>query len=270
MNLVVPPLAVAATCLALAGCATAPPKSNQAAYQAYEQQNDPLKPVNKVIYHFDNRLDTYLLRPVAMGYIDVTTPGIREHVTYFMRNLLAPGQVLYFMASGKPRDAGTMLVRFLVNSTVGVGGLFDPARSLGYRHVYTDLGLTLASYGVPPGPYLYLPLFGPSGVRDALNWPASYFMTPTFPAPPSTGLTIFSDSATTLGLVNLRARLHGTISNIKETSLDPYATFRSLYRQHRAAELKTINQRDVATPPAWYSAAQRKAMRHDEYDDDNN
>lgn len=91
-------------------------------------------------------------------------------------------------------------------------------------------------------------------------------MTPTFPPPPSTGLTIFNYSTDALSLVNTRAELHGTISNIKNTSLDPYATFRSLYRQHRAAQLKTINSSDVVTPPAWYSAQQRAAMKQKVYD----
>ena len=258
-------LPVVAAAGLLAGCATPPPRSNQAAYQAYRQQNDPLKPMNKAFYHFNNTLDTYVLKPVALGYIDVTTPGIRGHVSDFMSNLQAPAQLLYFMASGKPRDAGTTLVRFLVNSTVGIGGIFDPARTLGYHHVYTDLGLTLAGYGVPAGPYLYLPLFGPSGVRDATNIPANFVMTPTFPAPPSTGLTIFNYSGDALNTVNTRAELHGTLSNIKSTALDPYATFRSLYRQHRAAQLKTINQRDVVTPPAWYPASVRAQMKHQKY-----
>ncbi|MDD2860813.1 MAG: VacJ family lipoprotein [Acidiphilium sp.] len=263
---VAPLLAVGAL---LAGCATAPPKSDHAAYQAYEQQNDPLKPFNKVSYHFDNKLDTYVLKPIALGYIDVTTPGIRAHVADFMSNTDAPAQLLEFMAAGKPRDAGTTLVRFLVNSTVGIGGLFDPAGALGYHRVYTDLGLTLAGYGVPEGPYLYLPFAGPSDLRDATGIPASIVLTPTFPAPPSNGLTIFNYGSDALSVVNTRAQLHGTISNIRKTSLDPYATFRSLYRQHRAALLKDINKRDVATPPAWYSAAQRKAMRHEEYDASN-
>lgn len=249
----------------LAGCATPPPKTNQAAYQAYEQQNDPLKPMNKAFYRFNDTLDTYVMKPVALGYIDVTTPGIREHVSDFMSNMKAPGQIVYFMAAGKPRDAGTMLVRFLVNSTVGIGGIFDPAGSLGYKPVYTDLGLTLAGYGVPAGPYLYLPLFGPSGARDATDIPASFVLTPTAAAPPSTGLRIFSYSSTALNVVNTRARLNGAISNIKATALDPYATFRSLYRQHRAAQLKTIDRRDIVTPPAWYPASVRARMKPREY-----
>ena len=245
----------------LSGCATPPPRSNAAAYQAYRQQNDPLKPFNKASYHFDNVLDANVLKPVAQGYQAVTTVGVRHHVSDFMSNLNDPGELVNFMAAGKPRDAGTTLVRFMVNSTVGIGGIFDPAGSLGYHHVHTDIGLTLAGYGVPPGPYLYLPLFGPSGVRDATQIPADFLLTPAAAAPPSTGLTIFNYSSDAVNIVNERAALLGTLSNIKQTALDPYATFRSLYRQHRAAQLRAIEAHDTPTVPAWYPPAQRQAMQ---------
>lgn len=254
-------LPLLAASVLLAGCATPPPKSNKMAYQAFRQQNDPLKPANKVFYRFDNTLDAYVLKPVAIGYSKVTTPGIRAHVGNFMQNMGAPARLLEFMAAGKPRDAGTTLVRFLVNSTIGIGGIFDPASALGYKRVYTDLGLTLAGYGVPEGPYLYLPFAGPSDLRDASVLPAEFFMSPTVAAPPSTGLRIFNYSTDALGVVNTRANLLGTIERIKQSSLDPYATFRSLYRQHRAAQLNKINESDIATPPAWYTPEQRAAMK---------
>lgn len=250
-----------ASSVLLAACATPPPKSNHLAYEAYRQQNDPLKPMNRTFYRVNNALDDYFMRPVARGYVAVTNQPIRNHVTDFMRNLTAPGKLVNFMIAGKPTDAGTTLVRFLLNSTIGIGGIFDPAGALGYKPVYTDVGLTLAGYGVPPGPYLYLPFFGPSGARDITSIPADFVLSPTFFPPASTGLTAFSWSSTALNLVNLRASYLGTIKHIKESSLDPYATFRSLYRQHRAAQLKTINERDIATPPAWYTPAQRAAMK---------
>lgn len=254
-------LPVLAASVLLAGCATPPPQSNRQAFEAYQQQNDPLKPTNKVFYRFDNALDAYVLKPVAIGYSHITTPGMRHHVGEFMNNMSEPAHLLEFMAAGKPRDAGTTLVRFLVNSTVGIGGIFDPATALGYKRVDTDLGLTLAGYGVPEGPYLYLPFVGPSDVRDASVLPAEYFMSPTVAAPPSTGLRIFNYSTDALDVVNTRANLLGTIGRIKQSSLDPYATFRSLYRQHRAAQLKSIDASDIATPPAWYTPAQRAAMK---------
>jgi phospholipid-binding lipoprotein MlaA len=245
----------------LAGCATAPPKSNKLAFQAYQQQDDPLQPTNRVFYRFDNVLDTHVLRPVAVGYRDITTQGIRNHVSNFIVNLEEPGELVNFMAEGKSRLAGTALVRFLVNSTVGIGGIFNPAGVMGYHTTYTDTGLTLADWGVGEGPYLYLPLFGPSDVRDASALPAGIVLSPTFPAPASIGLKLFNYGESGVNVINEREALLGKVSQIKSQALDPYATFRSLYRQHRASELATIKQRNVLTVPAWYSSKVRAEMQ---------
>jgi phospholipid-binding lipoprotein MlaA len=236
----------------LSGCATPPPASDTADYQAYQQNNDPWEPTNRVFYKVNDKLDRYVMKPVAKGYIHITTLSIRTHVGDFVTNIGEPGRLIYFAAGGKPRDAGTALVRFVVNSTVGIGGIFDPATHLGYPETDTDFGLTLAEWGVPAGPYLYLPVFGPSGARDVFSWPAAFFLTPTFPAPPSTGLTAFSYSETALHLVNTRAQFLDPIDQIEATALDPYATFRSLYRQSRASQLQLIDQRDTPTVPDWF------------------
>lgn len=236
----------------LSGCAKAPPVTDTADYQAYQQQNDPWEPTNRVFYNINDKIDKYALRPVAKGYLAITTPGIRTHVGDFVSNIGEPGRLIYFAAGGKPRMAGTSLVRFVVNSTVGIGGIFDPATNLGYPETDTDFGLTLAEWGVPPGPYLYLPVFGPSGARDVWSLPAQFLLTPTIAAPPSTGLTIFTYTVTTLHLVNTYASFLGPIDQVNATALDPYATFRSLYRQSRASQLQLIDQRDVPTVPDWF------------------
>ncbi|MDE1905937.1 MAG: VacJ family lipoprotein [Rhodospirillales bacterium] len=247
--LTVPALALAT---ALSGCATAPPKSDTADYQAYQQLNDPLEPTNRVFYTVNDKLDTYVMKPVAEGYVHITTQGIRNHVGDFASNIDEPARMLNFMAEGHSTDAGTSLVRFVVNSTIGIGGIFDPAASMGYPETDTDFGLTLASWGVPAGPYLYLPLFGPSGVRDATNYPVEWFATPMEAAPASAALSDFGYTETGLHLVNTRAELIQPIDQIKATALDPYATFRSLYRQSRASQLQQIEQRDNRTWPDWY------------------
>jgi phospholipid-binding lipoprotein MlaA len=239
----------------LSGCATPPPKSDTAAYQAYQEQNDPIEPTNRFFYAVNDKIDRYAFKPLAEGYVDITTVGIRNHVGDFVTNIAEPGRIVYFMFGGKPRDAGTALVRFLVDSTIGVGGIFDPATALGYQETDTDFGLTLAEWGIPAGPYLYLPVFGPSGARDAFSLPAEFFLTPLEPAPTSLALRAFGYSETALLLVNTRAQFIQPIDQIEATALDPYATFRSLYRQERASQLQTIDQRDAPTPPDWYPAA---------------
>jgi phospholipid-binding lipoprotein MlaA len=234
---------------ALSGCATAPPKTDTADYQAYRQLNDPIEPTNRFFYRVNDSLDTYVMKPVAKGYVHITTQGIRNHVSDFITNIGEPYRWLNFVAEGMPRAAGTSFVRFLVNSTIGIGGIFDPASALGYHETDTDFGVTLAVWGMAPGPYLYLPVFGPSGVRDALNIPVSFYLTPMEAAPESDMLNDFGYAVTGLHLINTRAEFLTPIDQVKATALDPYATFRSLYRQSRASEIQQIYISDGRTPP---------------------
>ncbi len=235
----------------MSGCATVPPQSDTADYQAYQEQDDPIEPTNRFFYTVNDKIDRYAFKPIAEGYVDITTVGIRKHVGDFVTNMAEPGRIVYFMFGGKSRDAGTALVRFVVNSTAGIGGIFDPATALGYQETDTDFGLTLAEWGIPAGPYLYLPVFGPSGARDVFSLPAEFFLTPIEPAPTSLALRSFSYTETALRLVNTRAQFIQPIDQIQATALDPYATFRSLYRQERASQLQLIDQRNVPTPPDW-------------------
>jgi len=235
----------------LAGCATPPPVSDTADYQAYQQQNDPLEPTNRFFYKVNDKIDTYAFKPVAQGYVDITNQPVRTHVGNFITNIGEPARLVNFMLEGKPRLAGTALVRFLVDSTVGIGGIFDPAGSVGYPETDTDFGLTLAVWGVPAGPYLYLPVFGPSGARDVLNLPVEFYATPMEAAPASTALTDFGYSETGIHLINTRAEYIQPIDQIQATALDPYATFRSLYRQSRDSQLQQIDKADQPTAPDW-------------------
>jgi phospholipid-binding lipoprotein MlaA len=235
----------------LAGCATAPPASQPAAYAAYQEKNDPLEPTNRFFYAVNDKLDTYAIKPVAQGYVDVTPEAVRKHVGQFVTNIGEPARLINFMLEGKPRAAGTSLVRFLVNSTIGIGGIFDPAGGLGYPETDTDFGITLAIWGVPAGPYLYLPVFGPSGARDVLNVPVEFYATPMAVAPASHALTYFGYAETAVHLVNTRADYIGPIDDIQATALDPYATFRSLYRQSRDSQIQQIDRANTPTPPDW-------------------
>ena len=236
----------------VSGCATPPPRSDTADYQAYKQLNDPLEPTNRAFFAVNNTLDTYLMRPLAQGYVAVTTMGIRRHVGYFTSNIGGPARMLNFMASGDPKEAGTALVRFVLNSTIGLGGIFDPASALGYTKTDTDFGMTLASWGMQPGAYLYLPIFGPSGARDVLNLPVEWVATPMEAAPESGALNAFGYGETGLNIVNTYAGYMPVLDQINATALDPYATFRSLYRQSRASEFEQIKQGDTTTWPSWY------------------
>ena len=227
---------------ALSGCATAPPVSDTADYQAYQQINDPAEPTNRFFFKVNDKIDTYAMKPLAQGYVDITNQPIRDHVNDFVTNIGEPARLANFMLEGKPTLAGTALVRFLVDSTIGIGGIFDPAAKLGYTETDTDFGITLGVWGLPEGPYIYLPVLGPSGARDIWNLPVEYFATPMEAAPASEALRIFTYSETGLHLISARANYLGTVDQINATALDPYATFRSLYRQSRDAQLQQIEQ----------------------------
>ena len=242
--------------LALAGCASVPPKSHPAARAEYMRTDDPLEPTNRVMYKVNNVLDAALLRPAAVAYKDVLPDPAREGVHNVLTNLATPMTLANDMLSGRPRRAGTSFMRFLINTTLGGLGLFDVAAKLGYPAHSTDFGETLAIWGVPEGPYLYLPVFGPSDPRDALGEGVGIAGDPFGWVGTGTAVTALRWGRTGLSALDARSRVLGEISAVKRTALDPYATFRSLYRQHRRAQIAKLRDATGGTVPAWYPAPQ--------------
>lgn len=155
--------------LAVAGCASAPGRTTN---------KDPYEGFNRGVYKFNDTLDKAALKPVAKGYRKVTPQFVRAGVGNVLSNLEYPGTFLNQFLQGKfflgLKDTG----RFLLNSTLGVAGIFDVATPLGLEKNDEDFGQTLAVWGVPSGPYLTLPLFGPSSVRDAPSRVVDFFTTP--------------------------------------------------------------------------------------------
>jgi phospholipid-binding lipoprotein MlaA len=238
----------------LVGCATPPPASDAEALAEYKATNDPLEPANRVLYQVNNAIDEVILRPLAVGYRHAVPEVMRERVHNVLANLNAPVVLANDMLEGKPRRAGDTLARFVINSTAGVGGLFDVATDAGYPSHEADFGLTLAYWGVGEGPFLFLPVLGPTNPRDASGYGVDIALDP---------FTWFGQGAVVSDLgytrygttvVDTRAGLIPDLDNIKEQALDPYATFRSLYRQHRKAQLDQLRSDTRATTPAWYPA----------------
>jgi phospholipid-binding lipoprotein MlaA len=128
---------------------------------------DPLERINRATFAFNDALDRMVARPVSRAYKAVAPEPVRSSVSNFVANLEYPTTVVNDVLQVKLRDAGSDLVRFLANSTIGIGGLFDPATHFGLPIHDEDFGQTLGRWGVPPGPYLMLPVFGPSDFRDA-------------------------------------------------------------------------------------------------------
>lgn len=205
-----------------AGCAHSP---------TYDPQ-DPLEPVNRGIYKFNDTADTYVLRPVAKGYVAVTPTFVRTGVTNFFSNLAYPLTIVNQFLQGKPADGFSDVGRFLVNSTLGLGGLFDPATPLGLEKHDEDFGQTFGKWGVGNGWYLMLPFLGPSTNRDLSGRIVAIPFNPTY---------AFEESEVLIGLsvldiVNTRAMLLNA-DRLVRNQYDPYVFIRDAYLQRRRAQV---------------------------------
>lgn len=234
------------------GCAHVPPASDPDTLAEFRQTNDPLEPTNRAFYAINNGLDTVLLRPLAVGYTYVVPAVVRTSVHNFLVNLGTPVGLADDMLQGKPRRAGDTLMRGLINTTAGIGGLFDVATGWGYPAHDTDFGVTLALWGLPDGPFLFLPLFGPSNPRDAAGLAGDFALDPLTWV--GRGYLVTDAGLVRFGVtaVDARSRHLDDIDKLKATALDPYATFRSLYRQHRDAQIQETRDDTDRTIPVWF------------------
>ena len=220
-------LAILAAALLLAGCAGGNGPMDTA--------NDPAEPVNRGVYTFNDTLDTYALAPASRGWTAVTSAGVRDSVDNFFTNLETPGFVVNNLLQGKPVDAGRETLRFAINSTVGLVGLFDPAQAwFGLAGRREDFGQTLGVWGAEAGPYLVLPLFGPSGARDVTQYPVGWYTNAL------TYITLDSltfGALTAVNVVNSRALAGDTARFRDDAAVDPYVFTRSAYRQYRQSQV---------------------------------
>jgi phospholipid-binding lipoprotein MlaA len=236
----------------LGGCATPPPASDPDAVADFKETNDPIEPTNRAMYALDDALDTVLLKPAAQVYRFVLPQPVRTGVHNVLSNLATPVELGNDMLEGKPRRAGDTTMRFLINTTVGVVGIFDVAKHWGYPDHDNDFGVTLALWGVPEGPFLYLPVFGPSDPRDAIGMGVNAAMDPFTWVGQGAAVRALDWSRYGINAVDQRERHLDDIESVKKTALDPYATFRSLYRQHRASVIESARNDNRATIPVWF------------------
>lgn len=243
--------ALASALAGLSACAQRP--TDPAAQADFDQTNDPMEPTNRFFYRVSNTVDAYTLKPVAQGYVWVVPQPVRTGVHNVLANLSSP--VLFFndVAQAKPRRAGDSFMRFVINSTAGAAGIFDVAKGMGYPAHESDGGMTLANWGVPEGPYLFLPLLGPSNPRDGTGFGIDIGLSPFTYVPRGYGLLTFNWVRYGVNVVDTRAAVLGDLDKITRDALDPYATIRSLYRQHRDAEIKAMQDDHRSTIPDWYS-----------------
>lgn len=244
----------------LAGCATPPPADDPDAIADFNETNDPLEPTNRAIYAFNNGLDTVILRPAAQAYRFVVPGAVRGGIHNVLANLGTPVQLGNDVLSGKPRRAGDTTMRFLINTTAGALGFFDLATDWGYPDHDADFGITMALWGVPEGPFLFLPVFGPSDPRDAIGLGVNSAMDPFTWVGQGAAVRALDWSRFAMTGLDQRERHLDDIDNTKRTALDPYATFRSLYRQHRAGQIEDARNDRRATIPVWFRESRTPDM----------
>lgn len=225
------PSAVLLGALLLAGCASAPPGA----------LNDPYEHTNRAVFAFNNKFDKYVTLPIAWVYVQQLPVPIRKGVNNLLANLESPVTFANDLLQGHVGRAGETLLRFTLNSTAGLAGISDVAAKNGLPRHVSDFGQTLSVYGVNSGPFLVLPLIGPSTPRDTFGALADLAADPLVYLPP--GWPLAARIGTAVGVhtaapfeeharsINFRNQLAGD-------SVDPYGTMRSVYRQQRARELE--------------------------------
>ena len=211
----------------LAGCASTDPSG----------QNDPYEQTNRSIFALDQGFDHAIARPVAVFYNHAVPLPLRTGLHNVLSNLDAPVIFANDVLQGEPGRAGTTLGRAVINSTLGAGGLVDFAAEHGLPGHEEDFGQTLGVWGVGEGPYLVLPFAGPSNPRDIVGMGGDIALDP-FTYMKWNNSTLHMGIRAGLEVLDLRARNVDTLDQVERTSVDLYATTRSLYRQHRNAEIR--------------------------------
>jgi len=205
--------------------------------KTYKGIPDPLEPINRVSFQFNDKLYFWLLRPMAKGYGTIVPLGVRKGIKNFIHNLAFPVRFINCILQGKFRGAADEITAFLVNSTVGVGGFVDVvshSKTLKIRTHDEDLGQTLGRYGIGHGIYIVWPFLGPSSLRDTIGLIGDGFLDPKN--------YILKEFKENVGLraykeINDTSLRLGEYEDLKESALDPYISIRDAYYQYRKKEV---------------------------------
>lgn len=229
--------------LSLAACSTV--RTEADAGEVY----DPAEGFNRAVFAFNDAVDTIFLEPVAMGYRFVAPQPVRTGVRNFLRNLKSPMQVVNQTLQGDLNGAGSDVGRFVINSTVGVLGLVDVAAMVGLPYEQEDFGQTLAVWGVGHGPYMILPILGPSSMRDATGLMVDSYADPLRLYLYNTHQEEWHYARLGLTAISTREELLDLLDDLQKNSFDYYAALRSTYIQRRAA-LVMDQDPELASSPA--------------------
>ncbi len=214
----------------------------------YEEVNDPFEPANRGVFTINRAMDRVVLKPAATAYRDHLPNFIQGRVHDILANLRAPVIFLNDLLQGEIHRAMQTLTRFMVNSTIGLAGFMDMATALDMDDHDEDFGQTLAVWGVPEGPFVMLPLFGPSNPRDTVGMVVDFLTDPLSIWATNTDRVWIPVSRAGVQAVDNRAATLDLLDDVEKSSLDFYAAIRSLYRQRRADAIS--NGRGGANRPA--------------------
>lgn len=243
-NLITDAVVVLSFLVIATGCTTAPKKGEPAAELEQADEPDPWERFNRSVYKFNDGIDRVVIKPLATGYRRITPRPVRRGVGNFFRNLLEPTTIVNDLLQGKPLQAISDTGRLLLNSTVGVLGLFDVATKVGVERNQEDFGQTLAVWGVRSGPYLVLPFIGPSNVRDAVGLLPYYYLTDPRLAVDEIEARV---ALVAIDVIDFRSQLLGA-TRLLDMQLDPYLFSRESYRQKRR-DLIYDGDPPLALPP---------------------
>jgi phospholipid-binding lipoprotein MlaA len=220
----------------LSGCASGPNANPR----------DPLELFNRGVSRFNDAVDGAVLKPVATVYRDVTPDPVRTGVSNFFGNLRDVWSAINATLQLRPLEASENALRFGVNTVFGLGGVLDIASEMGIQRTALDFGQTLGRWGIPAGPYLVLPLFGPSSVRDAAGFGVELRgdLVGHFDNIPT------RNSLTALRVVDTRANLLRASAMLEGAALDKYSFTRDFYLQRRQNQIESLIDLGIGLPPA--------------------
>ncbi len=229
--------------LGCSACAATPGGSPTAANS--NPDNDPAEPVNRAIFKANLAADHAVLHPVAQAYVDHVPQPVRQGIRNIVQNLQEPANAVNDLLQGHVGEAWQSVGRLAVNTTVGAGGIVDVAKIWGLPRHRADFGETLAIWGVHEGPFVELPLLGPSNPRDAVGTVVDLALNPLsyVGGAPATYASLAAGGA---DVVDTRARHLKDLDELERNSLDYYAELRSVYRQHRDAQIAAAKAKQPA------------------------
>jgi phospholipid-binding lipoprotein MlaA len=213
-----------------------------------DEVSDPLELLNRFVFAFNQTLDIFIIRPVAATYRFVVPEPVRDSVRNVLRNLREPVTLANDLFQGDMERAEATAKRFAINSTAGVLGLFDVADGMGYPYQKEDFGQTLGVHGTGGGPYIVLPLLGPSNVRDSIGLAVDAFLDPLTYIGVNNDAEDLLIARSVLEGVDTRSRNIETLEEIERDAVDFYARIRSLYHQRRESDIRNGEPGEYAVP----------------------